>query len=590
MLLKKNYTFVRIDHSFSRQFGKKDREKQIAKQQNHAVKEAATFFELGVNYENGLGGVSVNFEKANHYYQLAAEQGNVKAVVNLGLMYLQGRKGVEKDLKIAFKLFYEAAAKGQDPIAQVNVGLMYANGLGVEKSYKDALKYFLLASESNLKDAQYNAGLIYEKGLGTKKNIEEAIKYYTRAIETGNDLDARFQLGGIHFSREEYEQAAQHFEFVQDTRNEALGKLGYMLYFGKGLSSSKTFGLEKLSLAADRGDTFSQFQLASIFHTNLEREAKSRKKKLSFTNDISGRDEHRMLSLLHACAEKRDTGSLSLLGQIYLKGFRGTAKNEKLAFQYLKQASNQGDANATLKLAQLSLKQKDYNRALSYFRAAAKHGSVRALRQLGRIYLNGLTDSPVTSAPISISGDGELMKEPEVPCITSEETREPQAIVFVVKPDFTAAVNIFKQGTMKRDLGCAFELANLYETRLLVEPESESFVYLKIAADLGNVYAQRAVGDMFSQGLGTKGNLKRACQYYQMAAHRGDVTAQSTLGFILSATEDEEVKNEPLAISYLKLAAQQGDESAIEQLMRIAQEKLAREEETDSLAGKDSRE
>jgi TPR repeat protein len=53
-----------------------------------------------VNYENGLNGVPVNFEKANHYYQLAAEQGNVKAVVNLGFMYLHGRKGVEKDLKV----------------------------------------------------------------------------------------------------------------------------------------------------------------------------------------------------------------------------------------------------------------------------------------------------------------------------------------------------------------------------------------------------------------------------------------------------------------------------------------------------------
>jgi TPR repeat protein len=142
-------------------------------------------------------------------------------------------------------------------------------------------------------------------GLGTKKNLEVAIKFYMRAIEIGNDLDARYQLGGIHFEREEFELAAQHFEFTQDTHVEALGKLGnglnsfvknsfsflgYMSYFGKGVLSSKTLGLEKLSIAADLGDTFSQFQLASIYYLNLLREMKpGKKKKFAFdTEDVGG--------------------------------------------------------------------------------------------------------------------------------------------------------------------------------------------------------------------------------------------------------------------------------------------------------------
>jgi TPR repeat protein len=62
-----------------------------------------------------------------------------------------------------------------------------------------------------------------------------------------------------------------------------------------------------------------------------------------------------MFSLLKLGAEKRHTGSLALLGQIYMKGFRGSAKNENLALQYLKLASNQGDVKSMLNLANLSL-------------------------------------------------------------------------------------------------------------------------------------------------------------------------------------------------------------------------------------------
>jgi TPR repeat protein len=71
----------------------------------------------------------------------------------------------------------------------------------------------------------YFLRLAHFAGLGTKKNAEAAMRYYASAIANG-DLDARYQLGGMHFEREEYEQAAEQFEHVQQQRVEALGKLG----------------------------------------------------------------------------------------------------------------------------------------------------------------------------------------------------------------------------------------------------------------------------------------------------------------------------------------------------------------------------
>jgi TPR repeat protein len=97
----------------------------------------------------------------------------------------------------------------------------------------------------------------------------------------------------------------------------------------------------------------------------------------------------------------------------------------------------------------------DYNRALSYFRAAAKEGSLRALRQLGLIYLNGLT-APTTSNPThaySIVRSNAMETDLEIS--KSASKRNETDVVFVVNPDFNSAVKIFKQGAIKRDLGCA---------------------------------------------------------------------------------------------------------------------------------------
>jgi TPR repeat protein len=155
-----------------------------------------------------------------------------------------------------------------------------------------------------------------------------------------------------------------------------------MYYYGKGVAMFKAVGLEKLQLAANAGDTFSQFHLASIYYYNLLREMKHKTKKKKFAFEPIEREsmhfssffnlnsfvlsshfleieaEHKIVNLLQLAAEKRHSGALSLLGQLYMTGFRSVEKNEKLAWQFLKQASNQGDVNATLKLAHLSLSQK----------------------------------------------------------------------------------------------------------------------------------------------------------------------------------------------------------------------------------------
>ena len=51
-----------------------------------------------------------------------------------------------KDLQQAIKLFRQAAGKG-DGVAQSNLGRLYAEGMGVAKDEKEAVKWFKKAAE-----------------------------------------------------------------------------------------------------------------------------------------------------------------------------------------------------------------------------------------------------------------------------------------------------------------------------------------------------------------------------------------------------------------------------------------------------------
>jgi TPR repeat protein len=70
-------------------------------------------YNLGVNYENGLG-ITKDYTQAAYWYQKAAVQGHVLAQHNLGLFYHNGR-GVARDERKAIALLSRAAATGHEP-------------------------------------------------------------------------------------------------------------------------------------------------------------------------------------------------------------------------------------------------------------------------------------------------------------------------------------------------------------------------------------------------------------------------------------------------------------------------------------------
>jgi len=113
-----------------------------------------------------------------------AEQNNLAAMRNIGLMYRNGR-GVEKDAAKAFSWYARAAELGFDR-AQANVASMYMKGEGVQQDYVKAAEWFTRAAQQGHVISQYNLGLMYELGRGVERSQSKALAWYNLAAEANH--------------------------------------------------------------------------------------------------------------------------------------------------------------------------------------------------------------------------------------------------------------------------------------------------------------------------------------------------------------------------------------------------------------------
>lgn len=189
-------------------------------------------YKLGQLYREGRK-VDTDMDKAIEYFTLASDQGSASAQYVLGEIYLKGEKGIEKDLDEAEEWFELSAGHGfkkaqraldalteneeSDAIPAVNVtsttiitpikpttlpayemGMKYLRGEGVNKSYKQAAKFFSQAAETGNAKSQYQLAELLNKGKGVKRNKKLAKKWYRAAAKQGH-IKAKNRLDGCGF-------------------------------------------------------------------------------------------------------------------------------------------------------------------------------------------------------------------------------------------------------------------------------------------------------------------------------------------------------------------------------------------------------
>jgi TPR repeat protein len=88
-----------------------------------------------------------------------------------------------------------------DARAQNNLAYLYEHGLGLERSYPDALSWYTRAADAGLPDAQYNLATFLHLGRGVSRDYPAAFQWYLKSAQAGF-TDAQYMVG--EYQREGY--------------------------------------------------------------------------------------------------------------------------------------------------------------------------------------------------------------------------------------------------------------------------------------------------------------------------------------------------------------------------------------------------
>jgi len=165
--------------------------------------DARALYNLGTIYAEGRG-VTQDMDTARNYWAQAAGAGHVRAMHNLALSLIADagmRDEVQADDEYdqAMHLLEQASAEGF-PNSQYTLGKMYQYGLSVPQNDEEAARLFTEAANQGYANAQYNLGKLYRDGRGVPRDEEMSIHYFQLAAAQGhagaqNRLATRYARG-----------------------------------------------------------------------------------------------------------------------------------------------------------------------------------------------------------------------------------------------------------------------------------------------------------------------------------------------------------------------------------------------------------
>lgn len=283
---------------------------------------------------------------------------------------------VDLDLNRSFQLFSELAEKGYAD-ANLYLGFMYALGLGPEPvNQAKALLYYTFAAASNSTFAKMALGYRYWLGINVAHNCEKALAYYRQVAAkvektitfSGNIgiqrirlLDELENTGSISGALDD--DLIQYYQFLADK-----GDVNAQLGLGK-LHYQGGFGVEH-----DPDRAFHYFQLATESgNTNA----------MTFLGKVSGGNIFLATTILFGL----------FCFQMYLEGSRRIERNYGRAMKYFKMAADNGNPVGQSGMGIMYFLghgvPKDYKMAAKYFTQAASQGWVDGQIYMGIMHLNG---------------------------------------------------------------------------------------------------------------------------------------------------------------------------------------------------------
>ncbi len=261
----------------------------------HYMKKAAdneiplALYKIGCKYYYGIGVVK-DEEKAIEYwikamdkkcyavikmFEIAAEDGNIEAQCNLGLIYKKGSINIIDFGKA--KYWYQKAAESGHNVAQVNLGCMYEDGLGGEECLEKAKHYYQLSADQGNSNAMFNLAILYKN----EKDYINAFELFEKSAKLG-DEDAQYNVG-------------------------------MMYYDGNGVDKDEKLSFKWMKKSAKRGLVHAQYQLAVKYHYGRGVKINEEKAKIWYKKaaDQKHEDARLKFDMIDKCGIKLDWSILT---------------------------------------------------------------------------------------------------------------------------------------------------------------------------------------------------------------------------------------------------------------------------------------
>jgi TPR repeat protein len=508
------------------------------------LKDTEAIYQLGLAYENGLGTVISNkdIEKALGYYIHAAERNHELAMIKAGEI-LGNILGLQAEAIQWFQKAVNLANNIKAKVMLVSYDFQgYTSSLSTKQNH-DARNFEILRDiieegfalmekestklSSNSKREQqinkdglglafYILGQCYELGRGTYVNLGLAKEWYHRSIVISQHVDAMYRLGLIYSTFEENNVSALEWYRNATERGrhrESHYQLGLFHLHGLGGLEVNIIAAQKyFSKASDQGHPLATYELARIIWNH-------------HCDYIYGYELFKLAAQLHVADASRELGRLSHTGFLF-HGIVIVQQDYKRAFAYYCEAAQMGDPISALMVGnyfeegylQEELGQ-DYERALQWYESAYRlNGGGLAELAIGKL-------KHTMSDAIADPKEAEDIREEAFVWFESAASDPINTIQGVYAKVMVALYHLNGWGRKPQDAKTGFNM-------------------LLDIAEHGGREAFVSVARCYEQGVGIENNMKKAIDYWEMAADMDDQGALIRVGeiyeFGLSCPVDKE--------------------------------------------------
>ena len=140
--------------------------------------------------------------KQDFVHALALLEINVRTSIVPSMLLLarmlRDGNGVTSSPSRAAEIFLSCGLKGE-PDGYIALAVLFQKGMGVDKSEKEALRYFTFAAELKSKIGAHNVGCGYFMGKGCTHSYKKALRYFKEAGELGNPL-SQINVGNMYYN------------------------------------------------------------------------------------------------------------------------------------------------------------------------------------------------------------------------------------------------------------------------------------------------------------------------------------------------------------------------------------------------------